>query len=176
MLLMESTYGNRRHEENAGRAHFADVLARTLARGGIVVIPVFALDRTEVVLHELAELRGEGRLPARVPVYVDSPMALAALDVYRDAVRSRAAELRPEVTVAGTGALSPGPFRPVRSIQESVELSPAGGPAVIVSASGMATGRRVLHHLRRCCPTRATRSSWWASRPRAHAPATSSTG
>ncbi|MGW2380089.1 MBL fold metallo-hydrolase [Streptomyces sp. NPDC001658] len=83
VLLMESTYGNRRHEEETGRSRFADVLARTLARGGTVVIPAFALDRTEVVLHELAALRQEGGIPASVPVYVDSPMALAALDVYR---------------------------------------------------------------------------------------------
>ncbi|MDX2545133.1 MBL fold metallo-hydrolase RNA specificity domain-containing protein [Streptomyces sp. WI04-05B] len=152
VLLMESTYGNRRHEEQAGRTHFADVLTRTLARGGSVVIPAFALDRTEVVLHELAELRREGRLPAAVPVYVDSPMALAALDVYRDAVLGRAPELRPEVTAAGTAALSPEPFLAVRSVQESVDISRAGGPAVIVSASGMATGGRVLHHLRRLLP------------------------
>ena len=152
VLLMESTYGNRRHEEQAGRTHFADVLTRTLARGGTVVIPAFALDRTEVVLHELAELRRQGRLPAAVPVYVDSPMALAALDVYRDAVRTAAPELRPEVAAAGTAALSPEPFLMARSIQESVEIGESGGPAVIVSASGMATGGRVLHHLRRLLP------------------------
>ncbi|MEV0173561.1 MBL fold metallo-hydrolase [Streptomyces sp. NPDC050803] len=152
VLLMESTYGNRRHEEEAGRAHFADVVTRTLARGGTVVIPAFALDRTEVVLHELAELRRTGRLPAAVPVYVDSPMALAALDVYRDALLTRAPELRPEIALAGTAALSPEPFHPVRSIQESVDLSRTSGPAVIVSASGMATGGRVLHHLRRLLP------------------------
>lgn len=152
VLLLESTYGDRRHEEQAGRTHFADVLTRTLARGGSVVIPAFALDRTEVVLHELAELRREGRLPAAVPVYVDSPMALAALDVYRDAVLGRAPELRPEVTAAGTAALNPEPFLAVRSVEESVDISRTGGPAVIVSASGMATGGRVLHHLRRLLP------------------------
>ncbi|MEU6378710.1 MBL fold metallo-hydrolase [Streptomyces sp. NPDC046909] len=152
VLLMESTYGNRRHEEDAGRAHFTSVLTRTLARGGTVVIPAFALDRTEVVLHELAELRRTGRLPAEVPVYVDSPMALAALDVYRDAVLTRAPELRPEVTAAGPAVLSPEPFLVARSVQESVDISGHGGPAVIVSASGMATGGRVLHHLRRVLP------------------------
>lgn len=152
VLLMESTYGNRRHEDQAARAHFADVVIRTLARGGTVVIRAFALDRTEVVLHELAELRSAGRLPASVPVYVDSPMALAALDVYRDAVLTRAPELRPEIAIAGTAALSPEPFRTMRSIQESVELGHESGPAVIVSASGMATGGRVLHHLRRLLP------------------------
>ncbi len=152
VLLVESTYGNRRHEEDAARSHFADVVTQTLARGGTVVIPAFAIDRTEVVLHELAALRASGRLPAKVPVYVDSPMALAALDVYHDALRSRAPELRPEIAEAGTAVLSPEPFRPVRSVQESVDLGRAGGPAVIVSASGMATGGRVLHHLRRLLP------------------------
>ncbi|MHB9864186.1 MBL fold metallo-hydrolase RNA specificity domain-containing protein [Streptomyces sp. YIM S03343] len=156
VLLVESTYGNRRHEELQSRAHFADVVTRTLAHGGTVVIPAFALDRTEVVLHELAALRRDGRLPAGVPVYVDSPMALAALDVYRDALASGAPELRDDIadgTAAGTvAALSPEPFRAVRSIQESAELADAGGPAVIVSASGMATGGRVLHHLRQLLP------------------------
>ncbi|MFJ9898282.1 MBL fold metallo-hydrolase RNA specificity domain-containing protein [Streptomyces sp. NPDC091280] len=152
VLLVESTYGNRRHEEQEGRAHFADVIARTLARGGTVVIPAFALDRTEVVLHELAELRRTGRLPAAVPVYVDSPMALAALDVYRDALHTGDPELRPNLGAAGTAALSPEPFHAVRSLQESVELGRRGGPAVIVSASGMAAGGRVLHHLRRLLP------------------------
>ncbi|MEV0743166.1 MBL fold metallo-hydrolase [Streptomyces sp. NPDC050549] len=152
VLLMESTYGNRRHEEDAGRAHFADVLTRTLRRGGTVVIPAFALDRTEVVLHELAELRRRGPLPAAVPVYVDSPMALAALDVYRDAVLAKAPELRPEVTATGTDALSPEPFLAARTVQESIEIGRTTGPAVIVSASGMATGGRVLHHLERLLP------------------------
>mgnify|MGYP001041140505 CR=1 FL=1 len=152
VLLVESTYGNRRHDERAGRTHFAEVLARTLARGGTVVVPAFALDRTEVVLHELAELRRDGRLPASVPVYVDSPMALAALDVYRDALLTHAPGLRPDVTATGTAALSPEPFRAVRSLEESLELAETPGPAVIVSASGMATGGRVLHHLRRLLP------------------------
>jgi len=152
VLLVESTYGNRRHDEREGRTHFADVITRTLARGGTVVIPAFALDRTEVVLHELAELRRDGRLPASVPVYVDSPMALTALDVYRDALLTRAPGLRPDVTATGTAALSPEPFRAVRSLEESLELGRRGGPAVIVSASGMATGGRVLHHLRRLLP------------------------
>ncbi|MBC9715775.1 MBL fold metallo-hydrolase [Streptomyces sp. TRM66268-LWL] len=152
VLLVESTYGNRRHEEETARDNFADVLGQVLARGGTVVIPAFALDRTEIVLHELTRLRRNGRLPAEVPVYVDSPMALAALDVYRDAILAKAPELRPEITAAGTAALSPEPFLAVRSIQESMDIAKAAGPAVIVAASGMATGGRVLHHLRRLLP------------------------
>ncbi|ARF53398.1 MBL fold metallo-hydrolase RNA specificity domain-containing protein [Streptomyces gilvosporeus] len=152
VLLLESTYGNRRHQGEAGREAFARALERTLDRGGSVVIPAFAIDRTEVVLHELAALRESGRLPADVPVYVDSPMALAALDVYTDAVREGAPELRSEVRTAGGAALSPEPFRVARSVQESIDINHTRGPAVIVSASGMATGGRVLHHLHRLLP------------------------
>ncbi|MGG7569318.1 MBL fold metallo-hydrolase RNA specificity domain-containing protein [Streptomyces sirii] len=152
VLLLESTYGNRRHQGEEGREIFAEVLARTLRRGGSVVIPAFAVDRTEVVLHELAELRASGKLPASVPVYVDSPMALAALDVYTEAIRQQAPELRPEIRSAGGAALAPEPFLAARSVQESIDINHTHGPAVIVSASGMATGGRVLHHLRKRLP------------------------
>lgn len=152
VLLMESTYGDRRHDRESARSAFASVIARTLARGGTVVIPAFAIDRTEVVLHELTRLRDKGALPRSVPVYVDSPMALAALDVYRDAVRERSAELRPEILAQGAGALSPEPFLAARTVQESIEINSTRGPAVIVSSAGMATGGRVLHHLHRLLP------------------------
>ncbi|WP_301364453.1 hypothetical protein [Streptomyces xanthophaeus] len=86
---MESTYGNRRHDHESARREFASVITRALSRGGTVVISAFAIDRTAAVLHELATLRGDGTLPRHVPVHVDSPMALAAPDVHRDAVRTR---------------------------------------------------------------------------------------
>lgn len=152
VLLMESTYGDRLHDQNSARSEFASVIARAFARGGTVVIPAFAIDRTEVVLHELTRLRDAGVLPRSVPVYVDSPMALAALDVYRDAVRERSAEIRPEVLSQGEAALSPAPFLAARSVQESIEINEVQGPAVIVSSAGMATGGRVLHHLHRLLP------------------------
>ncbi|MCX4966102.1 MBL fold metallo-hydrolase [Streptomyces sp. NBC_00654] len=152
VLLMESTYGDRRHDQENARSEFASVIARTLARGGTMVIPAFAIDRTEVVLHELVRLRQQGALPNSVPVYVDSPMALAALDVYRDAVREQAAELRPDILAQGEGALSPEPFLAARTVQESIDINSVHGPAVIVSSSGMATGGRVLHHLHRLLP------------------------
>ncbi|MCH0539673.1 MBL fold metallo-hydrolase [Streptomyces sp. MUM 203J] len=152
VLLMESTYGNRRHGPEGGEPAFASVLTRTFARGGTVVIPAFALDRTEVVLRRLAALREDGVLPRNVPVYVDSPMALAALDVYRDALRARSPELRPEILALGERALSPEPFLAARTVQESIDINSVEGPAVIVSSAGMATGGRVLHHLRRVLP------------------------
>ncbi|MFE0700626.1 MBL fold metallo-hydrolase RNA specificity domain-containing protein [Streptomyces sp. NPDC058872] len=152
VLLMESTYGDRRHDQASARSEFAAVIARALARGGTVVIPAFAIDRTEVVLHELTRLRESGVLPRSVPVYVDSPMALAALDVYREAVRGGSAELRPEILAEGEAALRPEPFLAARTVQESIEINHVEGPAVIVSSAGMATGGRVLHHLRRLLP------------------------
>lgn len=152
VLLMESTYGDRRHRDTRDRDRLAAILTRTLARGGTVVIPAFAVDRTEVVLHELAALRASGVLPADVPVYVDSPMALAALDVYREALRSGSPQLRPQATARGDAVLSPEPFSAVRTVKDSVRLGDRDGPAVIISSAGMATGGRVVHHLRRLLP------------------------
>ncbi|MET8172247.1 MBL fold metallo-hydrolase [Streptomyces clavifer] len=152
ILLMESTYGDRKHDQQAGHSAFADVVSRTCARGGTIVIPAFAIDRTEVVLHELAALREEGFLPATVPVFVDSPMALAALDVYREAVRDHSPELRSAILAQGSSALSPEPFLAARTVQESIDINSVGGPAVIVSSAGMATGGRVVHHLHRLLP------------------------
>ncbi|WP_370417628.1 MBL fold metallo-hydrolase [Streptomyces sp. QH1-20] len=140
VLLLESTYGNRRHDSDSSRAVFREALNRTLERGGTVVIPAFAVDRTEVVLHELARLRRTGALPRAVPVYVDSPMALAALRVYEEALVARAPEIRPEVVDAGASVLDPAPFSAARSVEESMAVQEVEGPAVIVSASGMATG------------------------------------
>ncbi|MEU6849424.1 MBL fold metallo-hydrolase [Actinacidiphila alni] len=152
VLLMEATYGNRRHDQESGRREFASAITRALSRRGTVVIPAFAIDRTEVVLHELAALRDDGTLPRQVPVYVDSPMALAALNVYRDALRARSPELRPEILSRGEAAISPEPFMAARTVQESIDINEAGGPAIIVSSAGMATGGRVLHHLYRILP------------------------
>ncbi|MGW0752479.1 hypothetical protein [Streptomyces sp. NPDC002587] len=147
VLLVEPTYGDRHHDHETARREFASVITRTLARGGTVVIPAFAIDRTEVVLHELAGLRREGVLPRNVPVYVDSPMALAALDVHRGALLSHSPELRPEVLAQGEQAISPEPFLAARTVQESIDINNTSGQAVIVSSAGMATGGRVLHHL-----------------------------
>lgn len=152
VLLVESTYGNRHHDDAISRDVFAAALTRTLARGGDVLIPSFAVDRTEVVLHELADLRRTGVLPAHVPVYVDSPMALRALKVYQDAVDRRCPQLRPELFDDARRALDPEPFTAARTPEESAAIQHSPVPSVIVSASGMATGGRVVHHLRRMLP------------------------
>ena len=153
MLLVESTYGNRKHADEQARQAFAEAVTRTLQRGGSVIIPAFAVDRTEVILRTLRELRQAGQIPPS-PVLIDSPMALAALGVYQKAIAARSGELRPEIIADGTEALDPGRLQELRTAAESMTANRPVRPSVIVSASGMATGGRVLHHLRHLLPDR----------------------
>jgi metallo-beta-lactamase family protein len=149
VVLIESTYGNREHEQ-APETMLAEALRRCLERGGVAVIPAFAVDRTEVVLMTLRRLMADGRVP-RVPVFMDSPMALGALETYREAVARGAPDVRPEL--AGTeAAFNPGDLREVHDAADSKAINNPGFPCVIVSASGMATGGRVVHHLRHLLP------------------------
>lgn len=145
VLLVESTYGDRRHPPASSLATFAEAIVRTAARGGSVVIPAFAVDRTEVVLLELRRLVREGRIPS-LPVHVDSPMALAALDVYRDAIAEGSDEIKPGFHGDGD-PFDPGHLIEAHSIAESRAINDQRFPCIIISASGMATGGRVLHHL-----------------------------
>ncbi len=143
-VVVESTYGNRLHEPEDDDL-LADAITRTVARDGVVLMPAFAVDRTFVLLMILARLETEGRIPS-VPVYVDSPMALRALEVYKKAIAEHDPQLRPEVTMASTR------YRPARlklapTVEESEKLNRSGKPCIIVTASGMLTGGRVLHHL-----------------------------
>ncbi len=153
VLLVESTYGNRSHGDEPALAAFTETINRTLARGGSVLIPAFAVDRTEVILRTLADLRKSGSIPA-APVLVDSPMALAALRVYQRAIASGDPELRPEIVADGPAALDPGSLEELRTKEESMTANHPARPSLIVSASGMATGGRVLHHLRHLLPDR----------------------
>jgi metallo-beta-lactamase family protein len=149
VVLLESTYGDREHPDPAGPAHepLADVIRRTVRRGGSILLPAFAVDRTEVVLQAVTDLMRAGRIP-ELPVFVNSPMALAALDVYRNP--RYADELRPELDVAGFVDLPR--LREVRSTEDSIRLNHPEVPCLIISASGMATGGRVLHHLEHLLP------------------------
>jgi metallo-beta-lactamase family protein len=150
-VIVESTYGDRTHPPHTPH-RLADRIARTLDRAGVVVIPAFAVDRTPVLLMTLRELMRSGAVPA-VPVYVDSPMALAALDVYRRAVAGHDPQIRPDVWAAGEGdPFDPGTLRLAHSPQESAAIDRDARPAIVISASGMATGGRVLHHLTRFAP------------------------
>ena len=147
-LLVESTYGDRRHQPPGDQ--LAEIVRRTIKRGGSVVMPAFAVDRTEVILHRLKELIESGEIPP-LPIFVDSPMALKSLDVYRDAFGRGALDVELKIRVDGD-PFGGDFYHAARSVEESKALAQLKTPSIIVSASGMATGGRVLHHLRRLLP------------------------
>jgi metallo-beta-lactamase family protein len=145
LLIMESTYGDRSHEDEAVSERFAEAIIRTVGGGGVAVIPAFAVDRTELVLRLLGQLIAAGRVPD-APVYVDSPMALAALSIYRSAIREGWEDVRPELH-GETDPFDAGQLIEIQDVEASRELTENDGAAIVISASGMATGGRVLHHL-----------------------------
>ncbi len=149
-LVVESTYGDREHAEDDSVERLAELIDRTVDRGGKVIIPAFAVDRTEVLLYHLRQLHEAGRLPA-VPVYVDSPMALAALSVYRDAIDGHADDVRDDLH--GDGNLFRLPqLDEVLDAEGSKSVSRMQGPVIVIAGSGMASGGRVVHHLERFLP------------------------
>lgn len=146
VVVTESTYGGRTHDAlDDGIEALADLIRRTARRGGTVVIPSFAVDRTEVILLALGQLARDGRIP-RLPIYADSPMALSVLDVYREAMATGGDEIRRAHWEADPFAEA-GKLHEVADADASRALHDLPYPSIIVSASGMATGGRVLHHL-----------------------------
>lgn len=146
VLVAESTYGDRRHPAEDPERVLGDVVRRVARRGGVVLIPAFAVGRTETILLHLSRLRDRGEIPD-VPVFLNSPMAVAVTDVYR---RHRAEHRLDPAQLQRMYALA----TPVTSVDESKLLNLRGGPMVIISASGMLTGGRILHHLRAYAPDR----------------------
>ena len=144
-LILESTYGDRLHSDEDPLEVLHTLISRTVQRGGTVVIPAFAVGRVQLLLWYLYRLRGDGRLPASLPVYVDSPMSTNVTGIYQRNTRL----LRHDYTELQAAFQMP---RYVRDVQESKALDVSPMPKVIVSASGMATGGRVLHHLKHYAP------------------------
>ena len=139
VLVAESTYGDRTHDPADPEAELGEVIRRVAGRGGVIVIPAFAVGRSETVLLHLSRLRDRGEIPA-IPVYLNSPMAVDAAEIYQrhqGEHRLTEAEYRSMYDLA----------RMVRTVDESKLLNLRGGPMIIVSASGMLTGGRVLHHI-----------------------------
>jgi metallo-beta-lactamase family protein len=149
MVLVESTYGDRDHEADDDGEGIARVIRDTFARGGKLIVPAFAIGRVEELLHWIRRLERERRIPV-LPVYVDSPMAAEALKFYA----ARAAELDPDVRTANrnVSAFATARFQTTVSPQQSKALTANRRSAVVISASGMATGGRVLHHLAAALP------------------------
>lgn len=143
-LVVESTYGNRSHDKRDPADALAEAVGKVVARGGTVVIPAFAVGRAQSLLVHFERLRSTGRL-SNVPIFLDSPMATDASEIFCKNVKDHKlseAECRRACAVAHY----------VRSIEESKALTTNPMPKVIISASGMATGGRVLHHLKRYAP------------------------
>lgn len=151
VVIMESTYGDRDHADaDAELEEMAQAITRTIHAGGTVVVPAFAVDRTEVLLNALRELMDQHRIP-RVPVHVDSPMALAAFDVYRDAIAHQDAEITTATLAEGVDKIVLEDLHQAHSTDDSKRLD-TPGPKIIVSASGMGSGGRVTHHLKNFLP------------------------
>lgn len=145
-LLVESTYGDRLHESADPLDQLAEVVRRTADRGGTVVVPAFAVGRAQSLLYYLHTLKTQGRIPD-LPVYLDSPMAIDATDILgRYPLEHR---LSRELCAAVLGSATY-----VSTPEESKDLDRGHNPRIIISASGMATGGRVLHHLKHFAPDR----------------------
>ena len=159
VVLVESTYGDRLHDRGDDGAVMSAIIRRTLERGGRVIIPAFALGRVEELLYWLHKLEKSKRIPS-VPVYVDSPMAATVLETYR----ARLNELDAEMSTDETGERSYSRderdlcvfctqhLKVTTSIKESRDIQESRELCIVISASGMATGGRVLHHLVRALP------------------------
>ena len=143
-VVVESTYGNRLHPDEDAMEVLAEVVTTTARRGGIVLVPAFAVGRAQTVLHLLAHLRKTGRIP-RLPTFLNSPMAIDATELFMESVGQH------RLSAAEIGEMGAS-VELVRSVDESKQLTARPGPMIVLSASGMLTGGRVLHHLFQVAP------------------------
>ena len=143
-VVVESTYGNRTHAPEDPRIKLADVVNRTAERKGVVIIPSFAVGRAQAVLYCLSQLKRQRLIPD-IPVFLNSPMAVDATQIFR----RHPGEHR--LTPAECEALY-GTAKFVHTVEESKALNRRDGPMIIIAGSGMATGGRVVHHLKAFLP------------------------
>lgn len=149
VLIMESTYGNRVHDDTPLLEQLQEPLERTLKRGGTVLIPSFAVGRSQQVTLVLRRLMRDGHIP-EVPIHIDSPMAINATNIYSQFLNERNVDA--DVFEDGRLKLFPDNVHFHKSVDESKRLNNLKGPRIIVSASGMMTAGRILHHLKRLAP------------------------
>ncbi|OQX37890.1 MAG: MBL fold metallo-hydrolase [Oceanospirillales bacterium LUC14_002_19_P2] len=144
-LVLESTYGDRLHAETDSLATLEQIINKTAKRGGIVLMPAFAVGRAQLALHMISQLKLQNRIPRELPIYLNSPMAIKATELfYQHPEKHRLT--REDCERIDTGTLY------VRTMEESMALNRRTFPAIIISASGMASGGRVLHHLTTLAP------------------------
>ena len=149
-LVMESTYGNREHPHNDPRPELAALIRATVQRGGSVVIPAFAVERTQKLLFMLKQLMESGQIP-RVPVHADSPMAIKAIQVFLKYADEYSPETEALIKQYGSPLDWPNFYFDLTQ-DDSKKINQSKYPAIIVSSSGMATGGRILHHLTQRLP------------------------
>lgn len=150
-LIVESTYGNREHASVDVSEQLAEVINETVKRRGTVVVPAFALGRTQTVLYLIRELKAKNRIPD-LPVFVDSPMAVDTTKLFYTYAKEFDTEAQEIFRSTGECPILCPNLQLIHSKEESKRLNGRPGPAVIISASGMATGGRILHHLRQRLP------------------------
>jgi metallo-beta-lactamase family protein len=146
---VESTYGDRAHQQEDNGESLAEVIRDTATRSGKLIVPAFAIGRVEELLYWVRRLERERRIPV-LPVYVDSPMATEALRHYT----ARVGELDPDMqpTRKDVSTFATARFQTIASSQQSKELTASRRSAIVISSSGMATGGRVLHHMAAALP------------------------
>lgn len=149
VLLCESTYGDREHPTDSPEDALADVINRMVKRGGQAVIPAFAVGRTQTLMYIIRELENTNRIP-RLPVFVDSPMAISATGLYMRHHEDH--DLAYTAEEKNGDPLDAHTVRYMRTADDSKKINNVKTPAIIISASGMATGGRVLHHIARLAP------------------------
>lgn len=147
VLLVESTYGDRLHPRDDAMQRLGAIVRDTVGRGGSVLLPSFAVGRAQALLLVLQRLKASGQIPRRLPIYLDSPMAIEATELYQRHRRLLRVAAREIATLTDGVTL-------VARAAQSAKLAQRHYPAVIISASGMATGGRVVHHLKAFAPDR----------------------
>jgi metallo-beta-lactamase family protein len=147
-LVLESTYGDRRHDPTPVIDQIRAPFRAAIARGGTILIPAFAVARAQLVTLLLTQLIDAGDLPA-VPVHIDSPMAVDVTETYQHYMRSDELD---DLSARSGGRLFPRDVTFHRTVEESRKLNDLPGPRIIISSSGMLTGGRVLHHMLRLLP------------------------
>ncbi|HEX9112609.1 MAG TPA: MBL fold metallo-hydrolase [Terriglobales bacterium] len=150
VLVMESTYGNRQHPDTDPRPELAKLIRETVERGGSVVVPAFAVERTQKFIFILKELMESGQIP-RIPVYCDSPMAIKAVEIFLKHSEEYTPEAADLIKKYGSPLEWPG-FTFALTTEQSKKINESHFPSIIISSSGMVTGGRILHHLAQRLP------------------------
>ncbi|MFN0112349.1 MAG: MBL fold metallo-hydrolase RNA specificity domain-containing protein [Blastocatellia bacterium] len=149
-IVVESTYGDREHKDFDVKAELARIINETVDRGGQILIPSFAVGRTQLLLYLIRELEDEGRIPI-IPVYVDSPMASSATRLYLTHKEDHDLEMK-DLLDDHRNPLATKRFNLARTRDQSKAITASEESAIVISASGMATGGRIMHHLRKRLP------------------------